>query len=178
MSMRGAPNPPAEIEEIVRWGDRQTIFAPVTELNAPKTIQLVKVHRHVPETWTLTLFAFVRDTAAVGPTFDITVSFDLFVGSGSTQINLLPTIRMQSGAAAIVQDYNSLVTTKPVGFLFFQVPANDIQIIVTNVVNNASPAVSVDVAALAAPRFSHPNHEQRAPHTSMPEGFYPEMLQR
>lgn len=178
MTMRGAPNPPAELEEIVRWGDRQSVFAPVTELNAPKTIQLVKVHRHVPETWTVTLYAFIHDTPAVGPVFDVTVSFDFFVGSGSTQINLLPTIRMHAAAAAVVQDYNSLITTRPVGFLTFELPANDIQIICTNVVNNSAPDANVDVAALAAPRFSHPNHEQRAPHTSMPEGFYPEMLQR
>lgn len=182
MSSNPAQHDPPDEHEIVRWGDQQNVLGPVTEINPPKTIQLVKVHRNVPETWTIELYAFIHDTPAVGPAFDVTVSWDFYVGAGSTQVNLFPTIRMQAAAAAVVQDYSSLVTNKPFGYLNFQVPARDIQIICTNVINNASPAVNVQVAAFAAPRFSHPTPGPNGgppperPHEWMPEGFNPEPL--
>jgi hypothetical protein len=167
--------PPPDHQEIIRWGDKQGLTLPVTEIVVPKTIQLVKVHRHVPESWRVVLLFSIN--VVLPAVYDVTAAFDLIIGSGSAVVNLLPTIRLQSAAAAIVQDYNSLTTTRTVGFLTFDIPANDIQVQCTNAFNNAGTVANVEVGALAGPRFTP--HDQNAPnpgHVHMPEGFYPEPL--
>lgn len=170
-------------QELIRWGDKQTLSLPVTEILAPKTIQLVKVHRHIPESWRITLWTDILIPAPPAiSVFDFTISFDLIIGSGSAQINLAPTIRCQSAAAAVVQDYNSLVTNKSVGFLLFDLPARDIQIICTQAFNNSGAVANVEIAALAAPRYTPPTPgpqggpQPEHPHEWMGPGFTPEPL--
>lgn len=185
MSREPVFNPAPNEQELIRWGDRTSLLLPVTEIFPVLSVQLVKVHRHIPESWKVCLFAFIRDTAAVGANYDVTVSYDLIVGSGSTQINLQPTIRMHIVGGAptpSVQDYNTLVTSRPMGFLLFDIPACDIQVQVVQAINNGSPAVTVDVAALAAPRYSPPTPgPQGGPHADtghqeMSAPFWPEEL--
>jgi hypothetical protein len=170
--------PPPDIHEIVRWGDRKTFSLIASDANVPQSTQLLKVHRPVPETWTVTLYAFLEAQPATGPTFDVTCFFDLIIGSGSAIINLMPQIRMQAAAAGVVQTYNSLLTPLAVGFLTFELPAGDIQVQCTSAINNGGSLVQgVDVAALAAPRFIPPNGSQvHREHPWMPPGFHPEQL--
>lgn len=172
-----AKNGPPGHEEIIRWGDQQGLFLPVTEIVVPKTIQLVKVHRPVPESWRVTIIFSIQ--VVLPAVYDVTAAFDCIIGSGSAQVNLFPTIRLQSAAGAIVQDYNSLTTTRPVGFLLFDLPSRDIQIQCTNAFNNAGTAANVIVGALAAPRFTPYADDSPDPgHRHMPEGFYPEPMTR
>ncbi|MDE3097016.1 MAG: hypothetical protein KGK07_13590 [Chloroflexota bacterium] len=170
-----AKNGPPGHDEIIRWGDQQTLVLPVTEIVTPKTIQLVKVHRPVPESWRVTLIFSIQ--IVLPAVYDVTAAFDLIIGAGSAQVNLLPTIRLQSAAGGITQDYNSLTTTRTVGFLLFDLPSRDIQINCTNAFNNSSPAANVIVGALAAPRFTPYADDTPDPgHRHMPEGFFPEQL--
>jgi hypothetical protein len=160
--MTEAFNPGPDEQELIRWGDKQTLILPVGELPLTTLSQLVKVHRRIPESWRVTIWAnIILPQPVIGPTYDLTIFFDLIVGAGSAQLNLQPQIRLFAAAPAVVLDYNSLTTPKQVGFMLFDLPANDIQIAVAggpnfSPFNNAGAIANVEVGALASPRYTPP----------------------
>lgn len=171
-------NPAPNEQEIIRWGDRQTIQLAPTELGQVQSTQLVQVRRNVPETYTVVCYCAIENAPA---SYDVTVFFSLVFGAGSAQIDLEPTIEMKSAAAADVQGFNSLLTKQPIGFLTFEIPAKFVLVNVVNIVSTVS-AVPVDVAGMAAPRFVHPSsggpptQDPPGPHRVMPDGFVFEPL--
>lgn len=178
-SRHAIQNVPDE-QEIIRWGDQQQFVLPAAGTSLTPNQQLVKVHRNVPETWNIVLFAFAVGTQpVVGPAYNLIVVFDQFIGTGASQVNMRSQIILNSALGAVTQDYSTLSTPHATGWLRNDFPARDIQVAVSQVVNIGG-AGNVLVAAFAAPRYTPyvEDVEGEHGHVHMPEGFYPEGMVR
>lgn len=183
--MTAVLNKPPNEQELIRWGDQQQFVLPAAGTSLTPALQLVKVHRDVPESWTLFLYAFVVGTQPVlGPAYNLIVVFSVIIGSGSSQIDLGGQITLNSAlVGGTVQDFNTLATARAVGWLSYTVPAKDIQISVKQVANIGGSG-NVLVAAMAAPRYTPPEPgpgggpQPNPGHQEMYSPFWPEQLVR
>jgi hypothetical protein len=171
-------------DDFIRWGDSQSIVIdPVTSgAFVVNSTQLVKVRRDWPETWTVHLVVELpSDIVSLGPSpgYNITVGFQLIIGSGSANANLVPSIVMSNQQPpSAFNPYEAfyypnptptfpiplsmflqgadqeLITPYKTGVLIFEVPAKDIQVS-AQVANFPGLATTnaITVSAYAAPRY-------------------------
>lgn len=164
-------------QAIVRWGDQQTLT--VQPGSAVMTTgQLVRVNRHFPETWTISLFAALLDTGGTN-LWDNAVSFNVTYGVGSSLVSFgqanpfgsssgLPGYLLNFAGAVVVtpvvEDYLSITSPYRVIQKLVELPVKDLQIQATviNLDRTHGPIV-MQVGAFAAPRVLQPSPMQAPP---------------
>jgi hypothetical protein len=164
----------------LRWGDITNLNFALGAGMSGQTIQLVNTRAHgLPETWKIFLYAkLAPQVVAAGD--NVACLFKVTLGVGGAPVTFGYGIDFTTAAPSQTQYLQANNLSEM--WTFLEVPARDLQINCTVLVNLVTAPASLVLGAWAAPlvpaALALPGQAppERGPHTWMGPGFHPEPL--